>query len=450
MDGSTECNRIMLFKPSNWLAKITAIKHLSLVNNLLMVVLAEYHGGKSSFASLLAAELSDSLNPPNPREQVSGARNHTLLLQANTTFTTAIFVNLLSSIVDMPQEPSSLAEVFEQVNAQKKHYLVIIDDAQQLPTSILEELLWEIKQQEPAGFLHFCLISDYTILSELYALATQAFEDKIHTIELGPLSESETRTYLINKTATPKVSNNELTDFYQKTQGNLARMNAQLSTFGGGLQSLTRRRRTYRSTLISMLLFVTGVCFYWQDLRQEEPVAVIDPPSLAVVTPIEVASVEPLTSAIPFFVEAAQRQFLEPSMRNVLADVDDNPEDTYIDNLVVLDKVVVLPKNLSTTLVKKEPANLSLSPEVKAVPHYTIQLLASKQKPLLEKLIHTHPLKKDLKISKLNKNGDVWYVITMGKFAKKSEAELFMSQLSNDLLTFKPWIRPTNQLKALG
>ena len=82
--------------------------------------------------------------------------------------------------------------------------------------------------QKDFGFFHLCMVSDYSVVATLNNLAADEFNNLVHTIELGSLSESEARTYVLQRAMTARLINKPLADaefkqFYQLTKGNIGK-----------------------------------------------------------------------------------------------------------------------------------------------------------------------------------------------------------------------------------
>lgn len=189
----------VLFKPGSWLAKIDFINHLIIFNNVLITVLSEKEGGKTSFGTLLQSNLDPQIKsvpmtvkPPCNRENVI------------KEIATQLHLN--------QDENTDITSIVAQVNERKAHVLLLIDDAQHLPEYLIKEAMLAIKNQENFSFFHLCLLSDYSVVATLNQLTASFFDNLVHTIELGSLNESETRTYVLQRAMTAHVISKPLTD----------------------------------------------------------------------------------------------------------------------------------------------------------------------------------------------------------------------------------------------
>ena len=58
--------------------------------------------------------------------------------------------------------------------------------------------------------------------------------------------------------------------------------------------------------------------------------------------------------------------------------------------------------------------------------------------------------KKNIKINLTKRNGNDWYVLTLGEFRKREQAQDAVKHLPVKLVQLNPWIRQIGQLKVIG
>lgn len=448
-----------LFKPADWLAKIDFIKQLVLLNNLLITVLAEHGGGKTSFIKLL-------------QESEMSAQTH--VFRASSSFSSSDIVIELANIFHQKVDSSTtMSSMIEHINQRNTHFLLIIDDAQNLPPAFLQEILTEIKRYERSMFFHICVVSDFKILQYLHKLETTEFENLIHTIELGALTKRETSTWLLNKSnVTSPVTNIELEKFYQLTGGSVARINSQMNALfekecslpiSKFKQSLSIPSGQIISVLVASVFFTWFVQTSYFGSKQNIDVGVKEESAKVIESKaVEMAS----HSKIPAYFMASVIQPLQPSSRNLTIDYGDS-DDTTLQNMVLMDKVVVLPNVVnayhpsgSGIAVSSLPAieiakgKRDFSNEDNTIKNgfksFTIQVLASKQPHELEKFVTVHHFNSQFKIALTKRNGIDWYVLTMGEFNKRELAQVAIDTLPAEVSKFKPWVRSTKELKVIG
>lgn len=449
-----------LFKPARWLAKIDFIKQLVLSNNVLLTVLAEHDGGKTTFTKLLTQEIDTAI-------QVHG-------FQASSSFSNSDLIADLGNIFHKEVDSSTtMTNMIEHINQLNEHFLLVIDDAQNVPPVFLQELLMDIKRRESSIFFHVCLVSDFKILEPLHKLESEQFDNLIHTMELDALTEWETSTWLLNKSnGASHINNRRLREFYQLTGGSVARINSQMTVFVESLFSAPQSKFKKSIFLrlgqsISVVFVVSIVTWLWQTNYYSVPIQNADVKTTEPVKAIELTVVEvPLKSHIPAaYSTASMIQVLEPSSRNLVIDSGGSDE-MDLNKMVVMDKVLVLPKiilaypfNESTTLVSELPgigalASKKILPEIKIVKKdralYTIQLLASKQHREIEKFMAAHHTNGPFKIGYVKRQGKGWYVLTMGEFKKCEHAQRAIDSLSADIAQFKPWVRSAREFTVVG
>jgi len=439
------------FKPLSWRKKIDFIKRLVTENNMLVSILGEEKSGKTTFGTMLRISLPSKMKG--------------YMIAASSAFDKSIFIRELAVLLDMEGE-ESIARLFEKINSQKSSILVIVDDAQSLSECFIDELLAALKKQGPEGYVHVCLISDFSLVPTLNKFAKSAFKDMIHSIEMGPLTEPETAAYLTQSLTAKGYSSNKITDqliksFYQKTGGHFVHINRQLPTFFSGLDPKSQKvnfffkmdRQTRQlAAITSILVAVVGVGYVFKTPVTEHSYATVEIPP----APIQQVVEEKLTSAIPAYHVAAVRQVpIVTSLKSVTNENLTAEELALSETVAVVDKVVVAPKILKnnlpsiawpTTAKKKGPVKSA----VKKDPGYTIQLLASHRKKDLQYFVHVHQIKTPSFIYKTRVEGKDWYILTIGAFQERQQAQKAVAKLPKDIGQFKPWIRAISGIKEIG
>ncbi|KTD38091.1 SPOR domain-containing protein [Legionella oakridgensis] len=451
-------NHASLFKPASWLTKIEFINQLVLGTNVLISVLGEQGGGKSSFIELLQMNLDK--------------RIRALSLAVTPLFDWTLFLSHLHTSLGCEHE-TTLNELIEKSRQSQTHTLVILDDAQYLSESFLDELLNALQQQGPQGYFHLCLVADGSLTAVLNKLEGK-YQDMIHSIELGPLNESETRAYVKHRLlAHPEFITDELLkQFYQLTEGNIVGINTQMPSFFNLIKPAPKNRRYLRLPMVAgVIVAALSIAFILQPNSPPTPsstepvIEVALPPEFPEVAQADVA----LASEIPPYDVAASRQFLQPTeLRRAELIVSNNEEDDITtDDFVVMDKVVVIPKVIQA---KAEPvkarevktlntqASISTVKQQKPVSvklasmqdHYTIQLLASHSRAKLEHFAQLYHIKNQSRILRAKKPDGVWYVLTFGDYHQRDAARQAIMQLPQGLAKFKPWVRSFSELQNIG
>ncbi|WP_028388668.1 AAA family ATPase [Legionella fairfieldensis] len=464
-----------IFKPDSWLTKIDYINHLVLFNNVLIAVLAEQGAGKTTFCHLLQANLDSQI------------KSH--LMKATVPFSQADFLVQLDSAFHLRiDSKATLAHIVRQINERKSHVLMIIDDAQNLSDAFLQEALFELKHQGDHGYFHLCLISDFSLVASLNKLEANL----IHTLEPGSLTESETKTYVLNSLPAPRrldqtMTEKRLEQFYQLTGGNIARINNQMINYfcPEPLKSQPQHKSRVKNigfvTGAAMTLIVSSYIWHHHFLPSSEKtteqdlapyIAEIRPPlpSILPVVPASGDEAAVLISQLPdigyelahrashlpaWYVEAV-REPAQPSPRRA---TDIALDDGTDDLLVVRDRVVVIPKTLPAhkpTSIKKVVLNKATSVKTvkKVLPsgasRYTIQLLASPNREDVKRFFKRLSMKKGAKIRTTKRNGLNWYVLTLGDYDQYKQAQVAIKQLPPEFGRYNPWVRSLSQLKMIG
>ncbi|CEG56450.1 SPOR domain-containing protein [Legionella fallonii] len=469
-----------LFKPSSWLTKIDFINHLILFNNVLITILSEKSGGKTSFSTLLQNNLdpqiksvSMTIQPPCDRE--------------------TIINNIATQLHLINDAQTNFASIVAQVNERKAHVLLLIDDAQNLPESLIKEAMLAIKNQDSFGFFHLCLVSDYSVVATLNSLAAEQFNNLIHTIEVGPLNESETRTYILQRAMAAHLINKPLTDsqlkqFYQQTKGHLAKINNNLESFIFKCSTQKKQNKTLILKRVSLAVIAAfmmgGTYFYYDRIDNNHSISDLLQAS-ASFQHSELVKQEPikhpvqLDSYIASWQDSSTRQLVHYALpkKQILEGLDDS--EGNINTVALVDKVVVIPtikiktpeeqpialetqEVLESTLVsikmpepeqevKKPVVSLAQKPTGNlAAGRYTIQIVASHRISDIHLFRKNHNLADKTKIRHFTNAKGKWYILTIGDYESRNKAQLTAKELPAHLAKLKPWIRPVSGLSNIG
>lgn len=454
-----------LFKPGSWIAKIDFINHLILFNNVLITVLSEKEGGKTCFSSLLQNNLDQQIKsvfmtvtPPCDRQSI---------------------INDISAQLHLNNDASTdIGSIVAQINERKAHVLLIIDNAQHLPESLIKEAMIAIKNQDNFGFFHLCLVSDYSVVATLNNLAVEQFNNLIHTIELGALNESETRTYVLQRAMATRLITRPLSDaqfkqFYQLTKGNLAKINSDLEAFifkcSAPKQSTQWMTLKRTSAALSAVVIAAVSYLYFDGLNfSHQPSELVNAPNTNNVATIQ--SEEQLASNIASWQDSSTRQLVSFALpkKQILDDIDD---DQSSNTVALVDKVVVIPTVKASVPITQhlvdvvkpmaESTLVSISgfkdtKSVKkiiakvSVNKFTIQLVASHKISDIHRLKQNNKLFSNSIVRQFTNAKGNWYVLTLGEFSSRNQAQTHIHKLSSGYAQFNPWIRPISGLSKIG
>ncbi|KTD57929.1 SPOR domain-containing protein [Legionella shakespearei] len=473
-----------LFKPGSWLSKIDFINHLILFNNVLITVLSEKEGGKTSFSTLLQNNLDQQIK--------------SIAMTAKAPCDRQEMINHIAAQLHLNNDAqTNIQSIVSQVNERKAHVLLIIDDAQHVPESLIKEAMLAIKNQGEFGFFHMCMMSDYSVVATLNNLANEHFNNLIHSIELGVLNESETRTYVLQRAMNARLINRPLSDvqfkqFYQLTKGNLAKINSSLEPFilkCSEQQKSNKMQLLKRTGIAASAAIIAGASYlYFKggfSLDQFPEIA-----QLTASAPIKnilgdipaAAQREQLASFIASWQDSSTRQLVHYALpkKQILDDMFD--EEDNINTVAIVDKVVVIPtvKRTRETLVQAQPdvavvpassettlvqipklaqpaeakeVKVAKAPVVKKAHGnlYTIQLVASHRVSDVHRFRQSNKLFANAKVRHFTNAKGTWYILTLGEFDSRAKAQSKAKALPADLAKLNPWIRPvTAGLSNIG
>lgn len=433
------------FMPASWLKKIEFIKRLISDNNLLIALLGEEGSGKTTFFNHMCAGLPEFLS---------------FRLTAKPLFDESQletqFCRLLKGA-----EGSTLGMVIAQYSAEKKHVLVIIDDAHFLTIKFIETLLQAIKQQGDGVYFHVCLAADFSLVKTLNYLAEDKYRDLIHSVELGPLTEAETRKYvedyfLNHPHMVQEITLEQHKAFYQLTEGHLLRINHKLPThFTITSPDIVVKEAkpifNQVAMMTGMLVLGLALIFTWQKKPSTKIEEKRFKPTSSIVLREELP--KSIASYIPAYYDLSLRQAVvaTPLHQNEISRIDEEKASFILPHAVV-DKVIVAPKNIAKLAKKlsKAPPIVKVEQAITKQARYTIQLLASHRKDELKRFATTHHLQGNVQFRHTERYGKDWYLLTLGEFGSQDHAKSALDKLPKDIAHYKPWVRLIKDINHQG
>lgn len=458
-----------LFKPGSWLTKIDFINHLILFNNVLITVLSEKEGGKSSFCTLLQNNLDKQIKP--------------IFLKASAPCDIASILEYVANQLHLNHDAyTTIESIAAQINERKAQVLIIIDDAQHLPESFIKEAMIATKKQAESGFFHLCLVSDYSLVATLNTLSTDSFNNLAHTIDLGALTENEMRTYVLQRAMAANLMTLPLPDayfkqFYQMTKGNLAKINHNMESFIVNCKPEQRNVKKEllkkRAAMLAVFIVASASSLYLakSSLSRDKVMAALEQHAAnsaqnATTTSALASVVNPeiLLSAIPSWLDSSQHQLMEVALpKQQILDDEEVAQNT--DTVALVDKVVVIPKvtpgiDLSkaqalavkgaSSSAAKTSKNTNAVAKQTASTLYTIQLVASNEFEDMTRFRKNNRLLVDAKVRFFTNSKGNWYILTIGEYNNRNQAEQQAKQLPAQLAKLNPWVRPVAGLKSIG
>lgn len=449
-----------LFKPRSWLAKIEFINHLVLFNNLLINVLAEKNGGKTIFSSILQTNLDPHIK--------------SILIKVKIPCDRANLMDVVATQLHLNHDSrTDFASIVTQVNERKAHALLIIDDAHYLPEELMKEALIALKKQGDFGFFHICLLSDHSTVATLNNLALEPLNQLVHTIDIGSLSEIETKTYSLQRAMLFNFINKPLTDFqsnqfYQQTQGDLAKINGQLEAFilDSPMEKTINHKVILKKTAAALsVASVVGVLYVVGGYINSG--TALNAPSMggAVVaqhsntheteltqTSSQIASLQELATRELVHMPLSQKQNLTDKGNDL------NVSAVKIINPAVIAKAAsVKPDTKVNVISQAKPSFESrlvkfegfASKKVANQPNttrFSIQLVETFDQIDLHKLKRKNQLWANTKIRRRGNR----YILTLGDFNNLTQAKKAINQLPTELTRQKPWIRMVSDFEQIG
>jgi DamX protein len=323
--------------------------------------------------------------------------------------------------------------------------VLLVDDAHLLPIATLKMLVELVMQTEQVARMRVVLFCEPQITS---ILATPEFEivhkTLVHTLDIPPFSQTQVSDYILFRlqntgyTSVHPFNNPLIKKIYIQSEGIPAKINKL------AYQALERfleqqpiypvhRAKSYKKLALTLLLFLTlvaaGAFSYWQYpelfrnvlLIPTEPLqspAILSPPTLTEIPHSE--SVAPTNVA-----DAPKVLSSEPNVAAPPAPVKS-------------EKVEIPPVKPETShkAAKDETWLLQQPPE-----SYTIQLLGAYDTNRLDKFRSAYSLSQ-LAVFKTRYQNHDWYVLVMGMYLNREQAQKALDSLPNELKQeTQPWIR---------
>lgn len=431
------------FKPATWLARIHFINHLIRFNNVLMAVIAEKQGGKSTFIRVLQAELDPCVK--------------SCVFMADAAFSAAAFFTQVINAFDL-QKANALHwdNLIEQINAEGVHRLVIIDDAQHVPLPFIQVALQHIKNHQGTNYFHLCLVGDFALAGVLNQLEKLDFTDLIHTMEPGSLSEIESRTYLLARRQHAQQGNKHLSpaqiqSFHFVTKGQISDINAQMDQYFRA-SFLDKASGSWTKMAFGLaataLLSLMSAWYVWQgQAMQDSAIQVLaqDPTD---------SSNSPIVAYVSQIAPLAEQAIRSTNvLQSNLVMVKSGSAPKVRENSPLTgEKIAVIPSAfLQHKTFAQLPSSLVTLPLSAKAAHkstdtltgYTIQLLASKDKAAIEQFLRMHDLWGKAQILR---NRNALYVATLGEYTHVSQAREVANQLPAELTQLNPWVRARTEL----
>lgn len=465
----------MLLKPSSWLIKINFLNQLWATKPLLAAIFGEAQEGKTSFVQLLCKE-SEFTHPY-------------LVLNATASLHLEEIVQKIQIAV-FPEDQlfDNLSLFIEKLIQEKMHFTLIIDDAHHLTLTIINALIAEIRTYAASNCFHVGLIGNYSLNEQLHKIDAGAIEH-IHGITISPLTENETRTFTLIKlqAINPQciITQSELQIFYKLTQGRIHQINTQFRLFFEKKlkqKSMLNVSFEWMAMTACFIIMAGAITYISQNIQYIPKItAYISSPTSPIVQEVNVASSK---SYIAAFEKAAIRLSIQPPPRSQVIDIPEEEEDR-LEKMALVDSVIAVPKlhryivlPQAMHRIKQDPlfeesqyAIESLEPELissiaaiqplqsrKIMPlkpknkpaEFTIQLLASHNIHDLYHYMHVHSSFSPFKLRLAENGGEKWYVLTLGEYGQRKDAQQALAKLPHALAKAKPWVRSAKELKSWG
>lgn len=433
----------------------------------IIIVQGEPGMGKSSFLSRLQQRLPKT--------------HHVGLVSADQHMTlNDLFLALGATDADLQSAAIDLLHIVQQEGMWP---VLMIDNAEQLNPATLDALLslWEAAHD---ARIPFSLILSTALDLHSSALDAARLQERLHRINLYPLSEQQTIDYLRQQLSAAlsapaeSLPLSQLRAAYQRSQGIPARIAAELDlwlspTATTPSSSPAGRRTTVFVSVAILLLVATLVAALLivdsqQQTTQPDP-APLALPSPALTPPPTYAEVETQTESPevdpsqPPIIEDAPKAdlFSEHMLSDLQQSVDpqaaQQPEDIDAEDQAA----GTATEEPAPALQLAQPADPETSQESlpplanewlqsRAANAFTIQLVAAHNPAALGQFVEQHQLQKDAKLLKVQRDGRAWYVVVLGDHPSRAASHDALQRLPAAMRKDGAWVRSFGELQQMA
>lgn len=416
---------------SSWGQKITFIQHLVAQTNIVVSIIADEDTNHSNFVDTLKKEMRHSCRIHYWQTSIGLSENE-IGLQVGQLLNPSLNKNIIELITH-----------YECTD--DKPLLLIIDKAEDIPQTFMISLINTLYQYGEQRKVHLCLVSHRRLLPLLNKVAS-LYPDFIHTIDLCATKEE--------KTTISAMKNDGQQKKYKEIPSSSSAFFVFYRRWIKHMQHFQKLPPVSQATKVSLLLIgLFGGFFLFNQFHTS---------SSTITTTYQDAA--GLNSKIPSYQLAATKQLLQPMALHQAKAIVLEEEETLDSSLVMMDKVVVLPKHVekaknsrrlltTPTVVARSKSTVSTNKHLKNEPqttYYTIQLLASGDKEKLLSFSKTLPAQQKTRILTLQHQGRPWYVLTWGNYKQREQAKKALHALPIKLAAHQPWVRKCLNSKELG
>lgn len=440
-----------------WEQCFDLIHYLCREANVLLTVVGEKGGGKSTFLSYFLDHFCEDMQ--------------TCRLSGSPHLTAAPLMTELTKAFALSAPEAGTLE--EQLDAQltqmqyaSKPCLLTIDNAHRLPDETLQALLYFVAQQsENQMRLHVLLLGEASLQERLKE------KEICHHLTLEPFDQQETKNYLAVRLtaaglpAAVPFSQASLTRIYNLTGGVPSRINAVArqalidAMEQRQLHSVFDFLRSRKTFLLGGGVLLGAVLLFASFFARNSHIPAFITAARAsdkvvsnpVVPAVADAGLPVLPTPIkPIVVASNQALVINESSVTVedQAQPQPKPEEKKVEEKKIENKKVeekqVEEKQVEKKKVeekKVEGKKVSVNPQTNPQGHYTVQLIGVSSEQSLKAFIATHHLDGKTTHTHSHHQNKDWYTVLYGRYSTQSAAEQAIQQLPQTLRELHPWVR---------
>jgi DamX protein len=368
-------------------------------------------------------------------------------------------------------------DLLHAVHQEEMWPVLLIDHADQLNDATLKALLslWSAAQDEGIAF-SVVLSGPLGFSKRLPAMAH--LQQRLHVINLYPLSEQQTVDYLaqrldsMGQLSGSRLSATQMRTLYVRTQGIPARIDDEirqlLTSPPSPRPAVASGRRTITLVSVAVLALVGALVatlglIGFPEERLSQPEIIPLPASAAALAQAEPRIADELPPPQALDAEPAPETSLEPALPGPPAPV--APQTALADEGIADQgddaETVDAEPDIAPAPADQPPApDLAIAASTpptaddwlhsRSAGAFTIQLVAAQNPDALRQFMEQHQLGDEAALLRLQRNGRAWYVVVFGDYPSRAASRAALQQLPAAVRKDGAWARSFGELQQLA
>jgi len=469
--------------------RLDVLLHLTQNSNELLVIIGEEGMGKTTFVNQFLQHAPDHW-------KICFVNGHKMMTEEQFLERVYMGFNIAHASIHKGTMLSNLRKRLENMLENAIPIILVIDDAQLFSTKVLALILEiaSIKNTKTGGSVRVLLACEPQIKILLAEPALDEAHDLIvRKIDLPPMDETNTGNYLHHRLSQAGMvveqflTKPTISKIYKNSDGVPKRINEAADKLLFDTTPIIRRNSHIQSEkqlsilkLIVIVLVITafaGIAGYFYSLQtdSEDSKARPDessethktlklPPETALPDSPEKSTVEKTGTET-----SDPMQLLKDELTDQTNPAQTTSPTVSLPQVSETEKATQPPPEQSTAIWAEptqpqntptvQSANISPANDIGGIKdnnwmlaqnpdHYTLQLVAGRQKQTINNFIEKYKLKDDLIYFSSKRKGKIWHNLSYGVYPDRKSANLAIKKLPSILAVEKPWIRSISAIQV--